>query len=564
MKFQKKSIALIMILAACAFAACGGGGSSSKGGGGTAAGTFTKTVEMTLTPNQNNGMFSTDPFHHYQILYKAADIAGSGNIRSIQFKYDADLTSALTCPHVTIKLAHTNVADLVTDMTQNIKDKGSAVTVLNDATFTIPAGLATNYFEIPLSSQFNYNGVDNLVVDITRAEACLNSVALTGGSATVAYQALMRSGSSATPDTGTHWSNNTSHIKFVFAGGDNIALTGTSTLYLYPFTILSNYQKVQILYFSNEINGSGTITGIAFPVGTATTAEMIYTVNIKLGHTNLTVLTDTFANNFNIGSPVAVSNGVTFKIPDKTPAGTYVWLPISEGTFSYDGINNLIIEIQVTSASGSFYPQSNDSGTTARRLSSSVASSSGYLSDVGYGIKFRFNGGTMDVITDGGHSDDRFFPVSSATGFASLFRVTELGTGGTITSIAFRAQNNTVTGNYPSFKVIIGHTALDALSNSATDFISQNTAYSSLYTIPNTLLKGDWIEIPLSTPFVYDGTHNLIVWVGTTAADGTGSNRCSYSNYSNAYHSHAGNGAPGVSYGGLGDLKTDIQMKISK
>jgi hypothetical protein len=180
-------------------------------------------------------------------------------------------------------------------------------------------------------------------------------------------------------------------------------------------------------------------------------------------------------------------------------------------------------------------------------------------------MKFRFDGGPVSVVNTGTPSDDGFFNAGSANGVVSLFRATELGTGGTITSIACRAAADTVAGRYPSFKLIVGQTAADTLTGPA-DIVGQTTAYSAAFSIPDTILKGDWIEIPLSTPFTYDGISNLIVWMGTTAADGTGINSCSFSNTDAArYPNHVALGMPGgSSFSGPADIKTDIKMNILK
>ncbi|MFH0975107.1 MAG: hypothetical protein V1874_04910 [Spirochaetota bacterium] len=562
----KAIFAMLITTLALIFTACGGGSSDSGGGGGTPAGTFTKEVALSVSTNYNVGIFGTNAFRHYQLLYKPADVAGAGYIKSIYFKRNETMLSATTCPNVTIKLAHTNVTvtDLATDMTTNIKDKGSAITVLNNATVTVPAGNAGDYFEIPLSTQFNYNGIDNLVIDFTRTVACSQVVQVTIGQGTTTYTAQVYSDDSLDPDTGTT-SLNVPHTKFAFAGGDNTAISSSGSSNSYPFTTALSGQKVQQLYLASEINGSGPITGMAFPV-LAVTEERTYTVNVRMGHTNLTALTDSFAGNFNVGEPVTVASAVNVVVPNGVPTGEFVWIPIPDGTFNYNGTNNLIIQIEVTAPSHNLFRLYNT--VTGRRLYAAVGDNTGTVSDVLYAIKFRFYGGTVDVITDEG-DDTGFIFGQTPNGRINLYRASELGTTGTITSISCRLNDNITTSatSFANFKLIIGHCPLDTLNTDpALDFVSQLTAVNSTVTVPAGFIKGDWIEIPLSMPFAYDGKSNLAVWMGTTASSGSGISFNVSRSAINAtrYPGQMGEGIPGAASVTSVNYKLDTKFTISR
>jgi hypothetical protein len=514
-----KSLTVLLVLLVV-FTACGGGGGGGAAApgnsGGPTTGTFTKTVALTSTTTYQIGPFNDNAFHHYQMLFKPGDVGGSGNITSLSFRLDA-LSAGIgaTCPNVTIKLGHTSVANLGTDMTLNINQgKGSAVTVLNNTTVVVPVGAAGDYFAIPLTIPFNYNGVDNLVVDVLGTAACTADVALTAGQGTSAYLAVAFSSDSGAPNTGST-SASLHHMKFNFAGGNDIVSGSGGSRYA-PFTSSAPDQKVQLLYGKNEINGSGNITGIAFTVAGSPTTAQTYKMNVKLGHTNLSALTTTFANNFNVDTPATVASAVSFVVPAGVPVGGYVWIPLPDASFNYNGTNNLIVEIEVTAATGDTAPRGIDwSGiSSSTRLYAAAGASTGTVDDSHYGIKFRFAGGTVDVITAGDSSDS--FPFSAGANKRQfLYRTAELGAKGSITKVACRIWSDSITSDYNSFTVVLGHTENTALAVTPSSFSGNmtgaQTVFSGTMTVPSTLKAGDWIEIPLSTPFAYDGTRNLVV-----------------------------------------------------
>ena len=83
-------------------------------------------------------------------------------------------------------------------------------------------------------------------------------------------------------------------------------------------------------------------------------------------------------------------------------------------------------------------------------------------------------------------------------------------------------------------------------------------------TVAAGLLEGDWIEVPLSTPFAYDGKSNLAIWMGTDTA-GTSRNGCvgSADNVTRFPGQTAG-GVPGDTMVVVQDYKLDMKLDISK
>lgn len=522
---KNKLLVLFTILSALALVACGSSSSSGGGGGGggLGTGTFTKTDVLDGAPTGNSGIFGTNAFRHYQNLYRAQELTGSGNINTVRLRYDGAQVSATTCPNTTIKLGQTSVANLGTDMTANVQQgKGTLVTVLNDATVTIPAGADGDYFDIPLSTSFYYNGVDNLVLDMTRSTACSQTVSVVATPATVTYTAYAYSTNAGTPDTATTTNTIRFDAQYVFAGGDNkVDLIASPNGNTAPLTANSAIQKIQMLYNASSIDGNGPITGIGLQIGSLTSANT-YTYTMKLGHTSRTDLVATYADNINVGSPVTVANSTTFTVPAGVPVGDFIWLPIPDSIFTYNSTDNLVIELTVEAGSGTTTLATHPTTNINRIYGNPANADAATLNSYTHQIALRFNGGTIDNITGQSHHDNIFFDATNSGKSQFLYNASELGTSGKITGVACRLyQPNPTITDYTNTEVVLAHRTASVLSSTFADNIAGGvTTYSGTYSMVAGLLQGDWIEIPFSTPFVYNGTDNLVIQIAADASAG--------------------------------------------
>ncbi|HEX7125291.1 MAG TPA: hypothetical protein VF406_05855 [Thermodesulfobacteriota bacterium] len=147
-------------------------------------------------------------------------------------------------------------------------------------------------------------------------------------------------------------------------------------------------------------------------------------------------------------------------------------------------------------------------------------------------VKFRFAGGTMDVITPGGAADA--VPFGQFDGKRQyLYLASELGSAGTITKIACRLSDplGSAAATYSGYEVAMGHTTAAALDTDfAANMVDATQVFSGSIAVPGGLTRGDWIEVPLSTPFRYNGKDNLVVQFAGPA--GTVNNRCILDNTS--------------------------------
>jgi hypothetical protein len=241
------------------------------------------------------------------------------------------------------------------------------------------------------------------------------------------------------------------------------------------------------------------------------TSAATYTVTIKLGHSSLSALTTNFAGNFS-DSPVTVANALTFTVPAGVPAGSTVWLPFT-GSFSYNGTANLIVDVDVAGGSVTT-PWAFTNIGSAQSVYGTYGSTTGATDSASLHTEFRFNGGTMDVITDGTAS--YIMPVGNTNQYVvqNLFDNTSLGTGGKITGVSFRLANDAIAFDHTDVNLVMGHTSLSALGTAslAANIVSNRTAaFSGTISIPAGLKAGDWVTVPLSTPFYYDPTKNLVI-----------------------------------------------------
>ncbi|MDH3975642.1 MAG: hypothetical protein OEV42_15295 [Deltaproteobacteria bacterium] len=575
MKREKRSliIAIFAILLTMVLTACGGssGSSGSDGGNPLAKGGFKKDIVY-------NDAFWVAQFgnltsfrgHH---LYRAGDIKGSGNVSALRFQYDSDLVTGVTCDNTTLKLGHTNVTDLTTTYADAIETgQGSLVTVVDNATITIPAGATDAFFEIPLTSAFNYNGVDNLLLEISRTSACSGTVYLDTGLG-VGYTASVHE-SSATAATGATSTANIT-ISFKFSGGDNEQTFGDVLSIESPFSqssLLTN--KVQALYKADEIDGSGPVTGVAFQMN-ATSFQNDVTYTLKLGHTTLTELSTAFADNFNSGAPVTVANAVDFTIPAGLQAGEYFWVPVPDGIFTYNGNDNLVVEVNTFTATTNTILRF--TFTTAGRMAlGSIGNDVAFdVYSATHHIKLRFNGAPVQIMPMGGHSYRQVLGGVTGTGdgqIQSLYTPSLIGTGGTVTGISVMLGADSVAATIPDYKIYMGATAKTTFN--VADIYSSNMELSSTlvfngtFDIPAGLKTGDWIRIPLQTAFTHDPTKNMsILFMADSASPGN--NRVSASSNAARFPNHSVwrddntvdiTGMPEFSYNGI----VDVQLNISK
>ena len=170
------------------------------------------------------------------------------------------------------------------------------------------------------------------------------------------------------------------------------------------------------------------------------------------------------------------------------------------------------------------------------------------------------------TIGDGGTSSSAFLPTFDFYNYSltqQIYTATELGAAGTITSIAFK--NTTDGTDYTrNLKVYIQHSDKEQFSGG--DWVPMSES-DLVFSGDVTFTVGEWVTIDFDTPFVYDGSSNIILCV----ADNTGSYQQSphiacltFSAESMAIYAYRDNGsydvtAPGVN-GTVSNAKNQILL----
>ncbi len=130
----------------------------------------TVTVGTGTSTTNNAPVNATNAFHYSQCIYTAANITaaggnGMGTISKIRYYYNNG-TSTANSTGWTVYLGHTNKVNF-TSNTDWISAAG--LTTCFSGTVTFPA--AGNWMEITLTTPFQWNGIDNIVVGIDENQA---------------------------------------------------------------------------------------------------------------------------------------------------------------------------------------------------------------------------------------------------------------------------------------------------------------------------------------------------------------------------------------------------------
>ncbi|MBR5780922.1 MAG: carboxypeptidase regulatory-like domain-containing protein [Bacteroidales bacterium] len=146
-----------------------------------------------------------------------------------------------------------------------------------------------------------------------------------------------------------------------------------------------------------------------------------------------------------------------------------------------------------------------------------------------------------------GTTESSIYPYISTYNYSTsqqIYKVAEIGQAGTISKISFYVNDPDVNKKVYDVKIYIKHTDKDAFSGK-TDWdktvTSDHLVYDGNPTITNSVL-----EIPLSTPFEYNGTQNLLVCFDVNSKQGDATYYRTYSADSKRvmYYRNANNYGP--------------------
>ena len=307
-----------------------------------------KRTPVAVGDNVSNSNYAVpyNNFYYYstvQTLYTPAEIGKSGKINSIAFKVAT--ASTLYTSEVKIYLGHKS--STFSGTTDYVRSSNLTLVYSGAPTLGKTTGWETLTFN---QNEFTYNGIDNLVVVVTKKCFSYNS-SLTYYSFTGSGYTLRRQSDDYTgygDVTNTSYSYNTSTIrpsvKFDIeetgTSGETITIGNTASNkdYYVPYNNYYQYSTVQTLYTPAEIGKSGKINSIAFKVATAST---LYTSEVKiyLGHKSST---------FSGTTDYVRSSNLTLVYSGAPTLGkTTGWetLTFNQNEFTYNGTDNLVVVV---------------------------------------------------------------------------------------------------------------------------------------------------------------------------------------------------------------------------
>lgn len=480
------------------------------------AGIFTRTF------GHDVGATSALPFgggiedFKVQYLYAADELGGSGVVTTLRFRRGSIVLSPITCSGLTIRLGHTFVAALGTSFEANV-DASSLTPVLGSTPVTIPAGAAWGWFDVPLATPFDYDGVVNLVVEVESTAPC-SAFGVWASDSGRPSMGCFAGATDTDPATSQHSTTNCTlsdlrpAMKLVFTGGEALVVAGVPSLDTVGSCPLCDpTSRTQHLLLASEIDGSGPVTGLAFETASTVGAGSTFQVTIRMGHTTRTELGTSFEANYATSTVTPVAERVTFTVPAGTPANRFFWIPLT-GAFAFNGRDNLVVEVQTHATSGPLAMQA-VLRPGARLLGRGDSAPAGAVDGVAYRMKLRFRGAPLTLTTISGSGS----PVglgNDTFAAAVLYDSTLFGTGGRIEALGLRLSSGTTVATAPQLKIYMGTTQKTVLSPAqtyASNLDGETVVFDGPFPILAGLRRGDWVRIPLRTPFTWSPEKNLSI-----------------------------------------------------
>jgi len=296
-----------------------------------------------------------------------------------------------------------------------------------------------------------------------------------------------------------------------------------------------NYSVSQQIYLNDELGDlveGGTITAIAFQAssdisGSTFSTQGFNNLDIRIGTTPNSTFTSWF-------DPAELDISFTYdigleSIPDRS------WITITLPTpWQYNGTDNIVVQVvdltpdKVTSPASRFRATNATTDNVSKyayRDATSIDptnnSSWPSINDVRRpDLRITYTDTVANYVTigSGGTNSGTHAPVHhqyNTSVSQQIFLNSELGVlaeGGTITAISFQAHSaNFTTESINNLNVRIGTTSNTTL----TSWLDPQTlpiTFTYDFTV-QTVAAGDWLTIPLPTPWIYDGTDNIVIQV---------------------------------------------------
>lgn len=486
------------------------------------------TIGSGTTTSYSMGYCNFYRYSTTQNIYTASEIGGACTINAIAFNVATKYGLATT----SLKIYMGHKSSLFSSSSDYMTS--SNLTLVYSGTPTL--GSSTGWENLTLSTPFNYNGTDNLVVVICRQSSNYTSTLTYYYTSMPSSYYVMNRWSDDTSSygviTGTYsysLASERPNIRLTVdrtINDDKTATigTGTSSTYSYPYRSNSYYSTVQTVYTAREIGSAGIIKNIAYNVASAYSQKMT-SLKIYMGHKKSTFLS---------ASDYMTSDDLTLVYDGSPTLGSKTgWEQINlDHDFLYNGKDNLVIVVSksaaTTNSSLSYYYTSSTPATGYNTLArsgsyqdySDVASSFYGYSTSTYrpNVKIGIDKVKTKELTIGTGTASYTYPFNVGNYYSTvenLYSSSEVGGACTIENISYRVYSSG-TDYLSSVKIYMGHRS-STFSASTTPLSPSDLTL--VYDGPLTIGQSTgWQKIILDTPFKYNGTGYLAVVVCKQAA----------------------------------------------
>ena len=291
-----------------------------------------------------------------------------------------------------------------------------------------------------------------------------------------------------------------------------------------PNTALIGASTNLSMTFKNVGNAatSGTTT-VTLTSSDATFGTYVKTFNTLAANATTTVsgFSFTLNNGVTLGSPVtfhytAVNGSNTWEGDFGITPNQIFTVNASANNNSYGTVSgngqynyNESCTVTATPADGYMFTSWTQNGNV-------VSTNAAYTFNVTSNVDLVANFASGVMIGDGGTSTNDYLPSYNYYNYSlteQIYTSAELGGEGIITSIAFYNGGETKTRTYDFYM----KATTKSTFTGATDWITVS-ASDKVFSGSVTMVAGDWTTVTFSTPFVYDGTSNVVL----VADDNTG------------------------------------------
>ena len=460
------------------------------------------TIQINIDgPARSNNL----PYGNYyknsttQMLYTPAEVGKKGSISRIGFKVASSTSHATS--EVKIYLGHKSaIFSGTTDFVRssNLKLVYSGAPTLGRVT-------GWEFFDFNQGS-FEYNGTDNLVVVVTQKCTTYHG--------NLKYYTFKGKGNTLyrlnDNDTGYADVNNTTKEYSMSSYVPSVCfnINGPAKGNIVPFGNLYKYSTVQTLYTPNEIGKSGTIKSMTFKVANASTLATSE-VKVYLGHKSAKFSGKTdFVRSSNLKLVYSGTPTLGGSVGNET-------LTFNQGTFNYNGTDNLVVVVTRKSSSWNSaleYSWFEGEGCTLYRWSDDYTGY-GDVTNTAYEYNPSNRRPAIMLNIDGPARSNNlpygnYYKNSTAQ---MLYTPAEIGLKGKISSIAFKVAS-ALSHATTEVKIYLGHKS--AKFSGTTDFVRSSNLKLVYSGAPTLGSKTGWEKFTFNQgSFEYNGTDNLVVVV---------------------------------------------------